>query len=347
MQAKSRDKMKNIKVLIAAILLLTSCSSNGKTEEESQNFKLVKLAEGVYGCIHKLGGKAIGNSGIVDNGNETIIFDSFLSPQVSEELIEMVKKLKISPIKYVINSHGHNDHIRGNQSFNSEVKIVSTKLTAEKIKKDEPQAIKAEKVYGKAQYEYFDKQIKKYKGDTTSREYTVLKMMKPYFEELSQSHEKIITRIPDIYVNGEKEISGKTRSVKLIELDSCHTISDLIMYLPQDKILFSGDVIFNEYHPYLGDGNPDQLKTELIKIEKMKIEKIVPGHGEIGGKESITKMIEYLEDLDSIVNKIIEEEGELEELRKKEIPGKYEKWWLGHFYQMNLKFLYKLKKTGI
>jgi len=345
MQAKS--KYITIKVLLGVILLLLGCDSNLKIEEESQNFKLVKLAEGVYGCIHKLGGKAIGNSGIVDNGNETIIFDTFLSPQVSEEFIEKIKKLNLSPIKYVINSHGHNDHIRGNQSFNSEVKIISTKLTAEKIKKEEPEAIMAEKVYGKAQFEFFDMQIKKYKGDTTSREYTVLKMMKPYFEELSQSHEKIITRLPEIYVNGEKDISGKTRSVKLIELDSCHTVSDLIMYLPQDKILFSGDVIFNDFHPYLGDGNPDHLKTELKKMEKMEIEKIVPGHGEIGGKETIAKMIEYLEDLDSIVGKVIEEEGELEELRKKEIPEKYEKWWLDNFYQINLKFFYKLRKNNM
>ena len=78
----------------------------------------------------------------------------------------------------------------------------------------------------------------------------------------------------------------------------------------------------------------------------MDIEKIIPGHGEIGGKETIAKMIDYLKDLDSIVNNVIEEQGELEELSKKEIPEKYAKWWLDNFYQMNLKFLYKLKKEN-
>ena len=335
--------MKNINAVILILGLLLSYNNDVEKANENTNFELIKLDEGIYACIHKFGGKAICNAGIVDNGNETIIFDSFLAPEASMELINIVKLLGLSPIKYVINSHGHNDHIRGNQSFSMEVEIISTKKTAEKIKREEPESIMAEKVYAKPQFEHLELAMKSYKGDTMSKEYIVMKMMKPYFEELSQSHEKIKTRLPTSFVEGEKKIKGKTRNVLLIELDSCHTASDLVMYLPEEKILFTGDVVFNEFHPHLGDGNSTKLKNTLAHLEGMEIDKIIPGHGNVGGKELLSIMINYVEDLEIVVEKALEKNESLEELKKMEMPSKYQSWWLGNFYPGNLEYLYKLK----
>src|SRR4030043_996775 len=148
MSSKS-TKMKNKFFLLLMTSLMLGCVENPEKEYSTTNFDLIKLSEGVYACIHRFGGKSICNSGIVDNGESTIIFDSFLSPDAAEELIELVKHFELSPIKYVINSHYHNDHIRGNQSFSSEVKILSTKRTAELIKEEEPKSIAAEKIYAK------------------------------------------------------------------------------------------------------------------------------------------------------------------------------------------------------
>jgi len=93
---------------------------------ESKHFKLEKLADGVYATIHKIGGHAICNAGIIDLGGKTVIFDTFLSPTAAKELLKIVKELKLSPIAYVVNSHYHNDHIRGNQVFGDNVIIIST-----------------------------------------------------------------------------------------------------------------------------------------------------------------------------------------------------------------------------
>lgn len=335
--------MKGLNLVILIIGLLLSCNNDVEKEIETENFELIKLDEGVYGCVHKFGGNAICNSGIVDNGKETIIFDSFLSPEAAKELIEVTKELELSPIKYVINSHGHNDHIRGNQSFDSDVTIIATKKTSEKIEKEEPGSIMAEKGYAKSQFEHLENEMKKYKGDTTAKDYIVMKMMKPYFEELSQSHEKIKTRLPSSFVEKRKEIEGKTRNVVLIELDSCHTVSDLVMYLPNEKILFTGDIVFNEFHPFLGDGNSTHLKSGLGKLREMEIAKIIPGHGNIGGKELLSIMINYVEDLETIVKQAVEKKENLEDLKKAGMPNKYQDWWLGNFYPMNLEYLYKME----
>jgi len=115
----------------------------------SEHFSVHKLADGVYALIHKMGGMAIGNSGMVDLGDKTVIFDTFLSPQAAQEIPALAKKLKLSPIKYVVNSHYHNDHIRGNQVFSGQVRIISTRKTAELIKKNEPWKIVSKSTRGK------------------------------------------------------------------------------------------------------------------------------------------------------------------------------------------------------
>jgi glyoxylase-like metal-dependent hydrolase (beta-lactamase superfamily II) len=150
--------------------LMLGCADVNAKDYSTSNFSVIKLADGVYACINKPGGKAIGNSGIVDNGETTIVFDTFLSPDAAEELIRMVEQMKLSSIRYVINSHFDNDHVRGSQCFSSDVKILTTERTAELIREEEPKAIAAEKIYAKELYAYFDSLDRAFTGDKTSGE---------------------------------------------------------------------------------------------------------------------------------------------------------------------------------
>lgn len=102
--------MKKIQLIFILTLILISCGKEDHSSFTSEHFKLVEIADGVYGCIHKLGGRAICNAGIIDNGESTIIFDSFLSPDVADELMKVVSAHGLSQIRYVVNSHFHIDH---------------------------------------------------------------------------------------------------------------------------------------------------------------------------------------------------------------------------------------------
>lgn len=92
----------------------------------SKHFRLQQLAAGVYAAIHIDGGAAIGNAGIVDLGDRTLIFDTFFTPQAGDDLRSAAEALTGRPIDAVINSHYHNDHIWGNQAFSSDTDIIST-----------------------------------------------------------------------------------------------------------------------------------------------------------------------------------------------------------------------------
>jgi glyoxylase-like metal-dependent hydrolase (beta-lactamase superfamily II) len=339
--------MKRIEFVIAVLLLcMIGCKPKLDYSYTSDDFEFEKLSEGVYACIHKFGGKAICNVGVIDNGEETFIFDSFLSPNVAKQLVDLVEKLGLSPIKYVINSHSHNDHIRGNQVFSNEVKIISTTKTAELIKKWEPLDIEEEKKYAPQRFQHFDSLYQTFEGDTNSREYLKIQMWRPYYEILSESHEQIKTRLPDLFVDEFQEFNGSKRRIQLISKGAGHTASDLVLYLPDDEILFSGDLVFNECHPYLAHGSLPGWKSWLNYLSSLKLTKVIPGHGQIGSKEIIETMNSYILSMENLASQLKNEGLELDDLKDTQIPYPYKDWWFDRFFESNLAFVFNSQTSN-
>jgi cyclase len=83
----------------------------------SQHFRLERLADGIYAAIHIDGGWAQSNAGIIDLGDRTLIFDTFINPEAATDLRAAAEELTGRSTVVVINSHSHNDHIWGNQIF--------------------------------------------------------------------------------------------------------------------------------------------------------------------------------------------------------------------------------------
>ena len=76
---------------------------------ESPHFEIYELAHGVFAAIHKDGSGAICNAGIVDLGDRTLVFDTFLTPQAAGDLKVAAEALTLRPVTLVVNSHCHND----------------------------------------------------------------------------------------------------------------------------------------------------------------------------------------------------------------------------------------------
>lgn len=337
--------MRIITYLFVVILLIQGCKSERSKKVESINFEFVELGNGIYSCIHKFGGKAICNVGIVDNGNETIIFDSFLSPDVAEELLNALQEFSLSPVKYVVNSHFHNDHIRGNQVFPKEVRIISTTKTKELIEQEEPLQIAYEKENAPARLSYYDSLYQAFKGDINSREYQQIQMWKPYYETLVNSHLKVKTRLPNLFVDSIQNFDGPKRKIQLISKGQGHTESDLVMYLPDNGVLFTGDLIFNKCHPYVAHGNISKWNAWLDFMDSLEVSTVMPGHGEIGTNELINQMKDYLNDLESSAENLIKENLSIDEPENHSVPDKYEDWWFDRFYMYNLRFVYESLNT--
>jgi glyoxylase-like metal-dependent hydrolase (beta-lactamase superfamily II) len=250
----------------------------------------------------------------------------------------MIEELGLSPITHVVNSHAHNDHIRGNQVFAPEVRIVSTPRTAELIAEWEPEEIAAEREYAPARLAYYDSLYRAYEGDTTSREYLDILMWKPYFEVLSESHREITTRLPDMLIDSALSLDGPARRVRLIARGAGHTESDLVMHLPDDGILFSGDLVFNECHPYMADGSITGLLNWLDYLGTLNARTVVPGHGPVGTGSSIMAMKAYVQTVIEVADSMAIENMAAGDATAMEIPAAYRDWWFDRFYYSNLRF---------
>lgn len=330
-----------LKLLIAFFTLAMIPDQNESTKHPfSPHFTLYPVAQGVWAAIHREepGSHAICNAGIIDLGDKTVIVDPFMNIDAAEDLKKVSKLLTKRTPDYVINTHFHNDHIRGNQVF-LPATIVSTAWTKEQIAINEPDDLKWEKEHAASILNSYRKREPEAKG----LEKKEIPLWINYFEGLVMSNPLIKTTLPNITFQDSFLIVGTKRNIKLKEFNHAHTQSDAVIYIPSDEILFAGDMYFQHAHPWLSEGNPDSLKSYLHQFEKdNQIKKVVPGHGPLAEKKDLKSMIQYINDLQEMV-KSNKQKGVPDSIIVNiPIPERYKDWTFGtRFYEANLQFFCK------
>ncbi|GAG00623.1 unnamed protein product, partial [marine sediment metagenome] len=242
---------------------------------------------------------------------------------------------------YVVNSHAHNDHIRGNQVFHPNSIIISTNNIREQIKKDEPERIKYEKEHAPDRLSEIKAGFEATTNETKRKEYM---MWIGYYEGMIRSHSELVTTLPDVTFEDSLVFNGSERTALLLAFSNAHTDEDIVLYLPKERIIFTGDLVFNKMHPYLPDGDPEGLKKSLNDLLKRQIDIVVPGHGNVGDSDEIITMINYITMTDSLAHEIKEKNKPIEELDTIKIPEPYAPWYFPDFFTMNMKFMVKRLK---
>jgi len=252
---------KTTALVLVSFFLFTSYRPH--TPSISKHFTIQAIAPGVWAAINNDEyGHAICNAGIIDLGDKTVIFDSFMNIDAAMDLKSAAIALTNKTATIIINSHFHNDHIRGNQVFVPEATIISTIWTRQQISISEPEEISWEKqnaanrlADAKEKFKIADGMAKK-----------ELPMWIGYFEGMVLSDPILITTLPDLTFSDSLWIHGKNRNIQLLECKNGHTGSDIILELPVEGIVFMGDLLFVNRHPWLGDGN---YKSWLTHLQKM------------------------------------------------------------------------------
>ena len=325
-------------IIIVASLLGFSLAQSFK----SDHFTIEKLDDGVYAVIHKTGGYAICNSGIIDLGDETLVFDCFISPKAAGDLKKAAEELTGNEVKYVVNSHFHNDHIRGNQVF-SDAEIISTKRTAELIEETEPEELEWE---AKVIDDRIETTKQKLAEETDPFKLEELKMWMGYYQAIKESQGNYIITLPNTFMEDTLVIKGTKREVILFTEGKAHTESDIVLWLPEEKILFATDILFVDCHPWLGDGFPEDWISYLQDLKKLNAKFIVPGHGPLGSNEDMDEIINYINTINNIVDNAIEANFTEEELKEIEMPEEFRDWWFGKFFIPNIVNLYDSKTSN-
>ena len=97
-------------------------------------------------------------------------------------------------------------------------------------------------------------------------------------------------------------------SAQIFFLGAAHTKGDLVVYLPTDKVLYAGDIVSNGRMPYLQSADVDPVGWEraLAALSQVPVEKVVPGHGEVGPKTGLTDSLGYLHAVNGLVKKFLD-----------------------------------------
>lgn len=291
---------------------------------ESRHFSLDKVSEGIYAAIAKDGGGAVGNAGFIDLGDKTIVFDTFNTQQAAEDLKSIAEEVTGQPVTWVVNSHWHGDHIRGNQIF-KKCNIVSSDTTFTKMREVHPERIKKQRddIAGLKGY------IKSLEDKGDKAPDTQLKFLK----EIAVSLPTLALTLPNCTFKKEFTILGSKRTAKIMTFGGGHSNCDAILYIPEEKVAFMGDLLFVNSHPtFFEESNPVEWYNILNEVENFDFEMAIPGHGEVGTKQDIAKVKEYINDLLTLARV----EDSIEEIQ---IPEKYKEWKAPEVFKQNLKIL--------
>jgi glyoxylase-like metal-dependent hydrolase (beta-lactamase superfamily II) len=298
----------------------------------SRHFRIQELASGVHAAVAVDGGYALSNSAIVDLGGATLVFDTGLTPRSGADLARAARRLTGRSADYLVNSHWHHDHIRGNQVF-ANPRIIATTETWELIRTRGEEDIVSDRSEAKARWKEFTAG----KIPTPPRDRALLR---GWLGGIVDSLPKLRLTLPNLTFDSELVLRGTRRTARVLSYGGGHSPSDTFVFLPDDRIAFLGDLLSNGYHPWLGDGNPDHLVRILGRIASLGPRTLLPGHGAPGGPRVLAAMREYVTSAQRQVARHRRAHRRRKELAGLAVPEKFRDWKFSGFYPETLQFLY-------
>jgi cyclase len=311
--------------------------SSGPIKAED-DFTLVKVAEGVYAAVAKSGGLASGNAGFVVGDRGVLVVDTFFTPTAAEELIETIGGETKQPIKYAINTHYHLDHTGGNQVFASRsIPIIAhdnlilwqtTKNRRFLPAPDELQKRRADAA----------KQLSETASDQTDKRAQLERQLRRLDAMLLIK----LTNPTVTFSSGTVHLHLGEREVVLFTLPG-HTGGDVLAYVPDANVVFTGDMGWRKTLPNLVDATVNDWIPSLDKLLKeYPTAKFVPGHGDVANAEDIREFRDYLDDLRTRVKKAIADGLTIDQAKQQlKLPDKYKSFAFQNFAAPNVEDMYK------
>ena len=307
---------------------------NVHLQRESRHFALQPLAANVYAAIAKDGGWAICNAGLLDLGGLIVVFDTFVTPQASRDLRQASLELLGRPPGIVINSHYHNDHIWGNQSFAPETPILASDRTRALITTEGAAELEWNAANAAQRLAFHRAQIAAASSEGERQGHMLL----------AGEYEGIVAALPHLAVvppsiTFEKRLTlhGAEHTAELLMFEGGHTASDTVLLLRDAGILFLSDLLFVGFHPYLAEGDPRQLLAILTEISKLGAHTFIPGHGPIGATSDLLALIAYCAAcVETARHLVAEGTTNPEQIAALPIPEDFRHWRLQQFYHINI-----------
>ncbi|MDD5328848.1 MAG: MBL fold metallo-hydrolase [Sulfuricella sp.] len=255
--------MKQMFLFLAILVVSSTAGAGGKMPEP----KVVKINERVYALLGPLGQPSAHNQGYMVNSTViigdrgVILVDSGGTDEVGNQIARVIARITPKPVTHVINTHHHGDHTLGNVVFKG----------AEILSSEQCRAL-----------------VEKTGMDWVRIMESMIGHKLPHTRPVPAS----LTFAEDS--SAERSLQG-VRVLLWVPRGS-HTPGDMMVYLPDDKILIGGDILVNTIIPNMRDGNVRNWIAALAKVQDFDAVTIVPGHGPLMTKPDVARLQRIMAD---------------------------------------------------
>lgn len=232
----------------------TASQNHSHAQAEMPAPTMEDLGDGFHAFVQLDGSWGLNNAGVHIGEEGVVVIDTAFTADRGRMLRDAIGVRTDLPVRTVINTHHHGDHTYGNYLFPGAT-IISHELCRRAVLDD--------------------------KLDTTE-----------WFPGVQWGD----LQISPPTVTFEDSISVWCNDLRAIVkyVGPAHTSNDVIVWVPDRGLLYAGDLVFNGGTPFVLMGSVQGLIEALTELEKLGATTVVPGHGPVGGPETITDQIAYL-----------------------------------------------------
>lgn len=268
-------------------------------------WRLEELAPGIFA---RVGVNPLQpNSGIIVGGQGVLVVDSGYSAAAGRELLADVRRLTPLPVTAVVNSHHHFDHAWGNEVFEG-ARLIGHGNAQRAMLGDTSE-------YQARMVAY---------APTSSRWYGVAA------DDLARQLAGTRITPPDTTFDHQMRVDLPGRRVELLHFGAGHTTGDTLVYLPNERILFGGDLICNHVLPNAMDGDPLHWPAVLARAARLDLRAVVPGHGQVGDRSILDEFDRCLSRVTAEVNRAIDGGAPTPRAAGERFPADDFGDWAGH-----------------
>lgn len=247
------------------------------------------------------------NAGLIRDGKDSLLVDTLFDEKLTAEMLGAMKAatgIGGKEITTLVNTHANGDHTFGNRLVEN-AEIIASEASAKEMGEQPPAMLAA--------------MIKQapHMGEVGA-----------YFLHCFQDFDfgGVTLRPPTQTFSGSKDLKVGDKEVRLIEVGPAHTEGDVIVHVPKDRLVYTGDILFNEGTPIMWAGPTANWLKACDMILAMDIDVVVPGHGPITDKSGVRKMRGYLAYVDAEARKRFAAGMSAEEAVFDIALGEYQHW---------------------
>ncbi|MCI0491124.1 MAG: MBL fold metallo-hydrolase [Blastocatellia bacterium] len=289
-------------------------------------FSFERVAEKVYAAIARPAAKENCNAAVIVCTDHILVVDTHSKPSAAQALIRQIRtEISERPVRYVVNTHFHWDHVQGNPSYpaayGNNVEIVSSTATREWLTREGATRLRRSLDALPGQIANLRAQLSAEKTPERRERLTArIAELEAYLEEMEPPEKHII--LPTVTFDQRLVLYHGECEIHLLFLGRGHTAGDIVVYLPRERVVATGDLI-DSVLPYIGDGYPDSWPGTLTALGDLDFQRVIPGHGSVQkGKLVLDFYRAYLEEINETVARGVERGIALAELQRRLRPAR-------------------------